>query len=369
MTPHATVTPSPAGPTTPIVNSYTEWEPLEEVIVGRADHAFIPRWHCSIEATMPKRHWSWFQAHGGSPFPAEVTAAAARELDAFSMMLEREGIKVRRPDPVDWSLPFQTPDFGPETGLYGAMPRDSLIVFGTEIVEAPMAWRSRYFEFRCFRSLLKEYFQAGARWTMAPRPQLSEASFNDGTDARPYDVQAGRSAVTEFEPVFDAADFCRVGRDVFCQLSQVTNRFGVAWLARHLEPTFRVHILEVTDPNAMHIDASFIPLAPGRLLRNPERIQHLPDMFRDWEILTPPPPAIPEEHPLYFTSRWLSLNVLSLDERRVVVEAGETPTIDFLKQNGFEPIPVPFRNFCSMGGAFHCATCDIRRRGTLQSYF
>ena len=29
----------------------------------------------------------------------------------------------------------------------------------------------------------------------------------------------------------------------------------------------------------------------------------------------------------------------------------------------------PFRNNYKYGGSFHCATVDIRRRGTLQSYF
>ncbi|MEE8305327.1 MAG: amidinotransferase, partial [Candidatus Tectomicrobia bacterium] len=105
------------------------------------------------------------------------------------------------------------------------------------------------------------------------------------------------------------------------------------------------------------------------LLLNAERATVLPPMFDAWEILHPPPPTIPDTHPLYFTSKWLSINVLSLDEERILVEEQEKPLIAFLKAHGFEPIPVPFRNFMSLGGAFHCATCDIRRRGTLQSYF
>ena len=32
---------------------------------------------------------------------------------------------------------------------------------------------------------------------------------------------------TEFEPVFDAAEFTRIGRDLFVQRSQVTNDFGI----------------------------------------------------------------------------------------------------------------------------------------------
>lgn len=352
----------------PVVNSYTEWDPLEEVIVGRAENACVPRWHPVLQATMPRKHWDFFRQNGGQLFPAEVLSAAERELDAFCRELEAQGVVVRRPEPVDWRETYATPDFPTETGLYSAMPRDLLLVVGDEIIEAPMAWRSRFFETRAYRPLLKHYFQQGARWTTAPRPQLGDASYSPREDGD-YDAQAGRSVITEFEPLFDAADFSRCGRDIFCQVTQVTNRFGIEWLRRHLGSAYRIHILEVDDPQAMHIDASFVPLAPGRLLLHPTRVPRLPAMFRDWEILTPPAPTVPASHPFYFSSSWLSLNLLSLDEERVFVEAAEKPMIDFLRRHGFEPIPMPFRNFGSLGGAFHCATCDIRRRGTLQSHF
>ena len=64
-------------------------------------------------------------------------------------------------------------------GLYAAMPRDYLMVVGEELIEAPMAWRSRYFEFRAYRSLLKDYFRRGAKWTAAPKPQMSDELYDE----------------------------------------------------------------------------------------------------------------------------------------------------------------------------------------------
>ena len=88
---------------------------------------------------------------------------AAEELDNLAAILEAEGVTVRRPEvkPGDFAQPFKTPDFESKCGLYAAMPRDILLVVGNEIIEAPMAWRSRYFEFRPYRSLIKEYFKKG----------------------------------------------------------------------------------------------------------------------------------------------------------------------------------------------------------------
>ena len=199
---------------------------------------------------------------------------------------------------------------------------------------------------------------------------------------------SGKFVTTEFEPVFDAAEFTRIGKDLFVQRSQVTNDFGIEWMRRHLGPKYNIHVLDFQDKNAMHIDGTFIPLGPGKLLVNPKRPcitgvsqkkftylgqeqdYKLPEMFKGWDIFVAQSPVLPAEHPLFFTSPWTaSCNIIMLDHKRVVCEASETPTIEAFKSWGFTPIPVPFRHFLPFGGSFHCATCDIRRTGELQSYF
>ena len=63
------------------------------------------------------------------------------------------------------------------------------------------------------------------------------------------------------------------------------------------------------------------------------------------------------------------MNLLSLDEERIIVEKRQEPLIKALKDWGFKPMACNFENYYPFGGSFHCATADIRRRGTLQSYF
>jgi glycine amidinotransferase len=119
----------------------------------------------------------------------------------------------------------------------------------------------------------------------------------------------------------------------------------------------------------MHVNATFLPLAPGKVLVNPERVHQVPELFAGWDVLVAPEPALPTDWPMYMCSRWISLNVLMLDERRVVVEANEKPLIAAFESWGFEPIPCPFRWVNTFGGGFHCATSDVRRRGALEDYF
>lgn len=348
------------------VLSFNEWDPLEEVVVGIIDGATVPPWDPMLQVTMPDDQWDFFRRHGGQTFPVERVEAARRELAEFVHILEGEGVTVRRPEPVDFARSYSTPDWE-STGLYAAMPRDLLLVVGDEIIECPLAWRSRALEVHAYRPLLVEYFRQGARWTSAPRPRLTDAQFDPA--ALEGDGETFHSYVTELEPVFDAADFVRCGRDLFVQRSHVTNSLGIEWLRRHLGEGYRIHEIEIRDAYPMHIDATFMPLAPGKLLINPERMKRVPDLFHSWEVREAPPPAFTDSHPLHMCSRWVSMNVVMLDEERVVVERQEEPLIRLFRDWGLTPIPCSFTNFYAFGGSFHCATLDVRRRGTLKSYF
>ena len=125
-----------------------------------------------------------------------------------------------------------------------ACPRDGFLIVGDEIIETPMAWRSRYFEPHAFRKLFKDYFAQGARWTATPRPELRDELFNYKW-TRPNKDEPLRYMITEFEPVFDAADFVRCGRDLFGIRSNVTNAAGFEWLRRHLaRDGYRIHELQ-----------------------------------------------------------------------------------------------------------------------------
>jgi glycine amidinotransferase len=140
---------------------------------------------------------------------------------------------------------------------------------------------------------------------------------------------------TEFEPVFDAAEFTRIGKDIFVQRSQVTNEFGIEWMRRHLGPQYNIHVLDFKDKNAMHIDGTFVPIAEGKVLINPKRPcitgekqktftfegvskdYHLPPMFKGWDIFVAKHSMLPADHPLFFTSPWVaSCNLLVIDHVR-----------------------------------------------------
>jgi len=189
------------------VSSHNEWDPLEEIIVGRLEGSVIPSNHPVVTCNIPGMA-AWGQSiAAGFRYPQLMLAPAQRELDGFVMLLESLGITVTRPVAIDHRKKFSTPDWS-SRGFCNTCPRDSMLVIGDEIIETPMAWPCRYFETHSYRPILKDYFRRGARWTSAPRPQLTDELFD--LDFRlPEKGGPMRYILTEFEPVFDAADFFR----------------------------------------------------------------------------------------------------------------------------------------------------------------
>ena len=95
------------------------------------------------------------------------------------LLLEKRGIKVDRPTPIDFNQKTSTPDWEAET-MFGCMPpRDVLLTVGNEILEATMSYRCRWFEYLCYRPLLKDYYNQdpNMRHESAPKPRLTDADY------------------------------------------------------------------------------------------------------------------------------------------------------------------------------------------------
>ncbi|MCX4673506.1 glycine amidinotransferase [Streptomyces sp. NBC_01381] len=366
---------------TPVVNSWNEWDHLKEVVVGSADGA-------CFEPTEPGNR-PQVRGREGAPFPtggksAEAVAQANAELDGLARLLESRGVSVRRPGRHDFGRALRTPHFEVANQYCAVCPRDVMITVGNEIVEATMSRRARYFEYEPYRHLVYEYWEADPRvgWTVAPKPTMSDAMYRQDfwewpVDERHRRMHSSEFCITQAEVVFDAADMSRFGRDIIVQESMTTNRAGIRWLKRVLEPKgFRVHPVHFPlDYFPSHIDCTFVPLRPGLVLTNPDRPirQDELSLFTDngWELIQAPEPVLTnDEMPLYCqSSKWLSMNVLSLSPTTVICEEQEKPLQDLLADQGLEVLTVPFRNVFEYGGSLHCSTWDIRRDGTREDYF
>ena len=312
-----------------------------------------------IQATMSAEHGHRFKAN--NPFPPENLLRAQEELDNFTHLLESLGIVVYRPDGVDWLK---------AGGYTGSMPRDGLMTVGSPLIEAPFAWRCRRHEIEMgYANIFAQLGVAGtARICRAPQIIGSDIVYEKGDIGLNGHAGSGDHwAINDSRPAFDAADFMRFGKTTIGQYSHVTNHKGVDYLKAIVPDSYTVEILDVTDEHAMHIDATLLPLREGLLVYNAERVteealrKHA--VFQNWDLHAYPYPMSPRDKsclPMYMCSPWLVLNALSLDEKRIVVEAIETRFASWLRdESEMEPVLLPFQHVNSIGGSFHCATADL----------
>ena len=362
------------------VNIYTEWAPLQEVLLGDFHNYSVPKqiddvdisfrsfFHDNVFAEVRKfaRYKLNVYAQDVKKYPEQIEAERDEDLDGLASLLQGMGIVVKRPRRMQVIQEVVTPNWTNVTSPCGNI-RDQFLVIGDEIIETSPLMRGRYFENDLVKHHLLDYFQRGARWTVAPRPMMLEESFDRSYfDENPPDVDASK-----FEIMFDGAQCLKFGRDIVFNVANENHRLGATWLQRHLTSRFRIHEVRITDN---HIDGMFLPLRPGVLLMKNEMYakRHLlPLPLQKWDVVR----FMDDERPntddcdVMLASKGINLNVLSLDERRVVINTGATRTIKELARRGFEPIPVRLRHSRLFSGAFHCSTLDIRRDEQLESYF
>lgn len=385
-----------------IVNTWNEWDPLKQVVLGTARGTQIPA---------PEPAWHYNNVNGGFPFgeygqfPEEMVDNACAQQDEFGRVMARRGIKVDRVVPHESMFRVQavsTPDWTQLNQRGISNPRDLFLPVGNEIIEATGSLRSRWYEYLALRPLFEKWFEEDPDfvWTSAPKPRLTNESYVKNyyydydevwDDAKKAEMQRkGQYQLTEKEPLWDAADACRAGKDIFLQPSAVTNRKGFDWLKRYLgRQGFRVHKIEFDTSVSQfyrpwHIDCSISLLRPGTAIvcpGKPPLTREAVELFKinDWELITAADPVYHWTDKLTLCNtikgqgqngaNWISMNVLSLDPKTVCVDANEGPFCEQLSRLGFEVLPIRYEAVFRFGGMLHCTTLDICREGGLEDYF
>ncbi len=342
-----------------LVSSYNEWDPLEEVIVGRAANAQIASQDISLFAV----EYGDSGSISGMPtgkYPASVISETEDQLDALVEMFQAHGVRVRRPDVCDHSKEFGSPDWK-TNGQYNYCPRDLFVVAGDTIIEAPMTLRARQYETNSYKPILRDYLDSGAKWIAAPRPLLLDEDYNTNVDR---DL-----AIAENDPIFDAANILRIGKDILYLVSDSGNRFGARWLQTTLGDEYRVHAIHGLY-NGTHVDTTITVVRPGLVVVNAERVcpHNLPKIFRKWDVI-----YLDDVQDIGFTglpyaSEWIGMNFMMLNPHTAVVDGSQTTLIKELGAYGVDCIPMKLSHARTMGGGMHCVTLDVRRRGVLEDY-
>ena len=338
----------------PGISSYTSWQPLEEVIVGRA---YSPDYFDFMTDSAVRSQLQ------------QILIETEEDLNALQRTIETYGARVHRPDLPNKDNFMQQQILG-QVPLPPLTPRDWQISLGDRLL--------RIIAMPELDSICDQF----ADQVVNPH----------GSHWDPACVLNGASA----------SCIVRVGVDVFFDNSAFLRPDQSGWIvANVLDSRYRTHEAR-TDG---HGDAVFAILKPGVILssKHDENL-HFDRDFPGWQVLrimdssidaamamgkfkydanpgawyvqgATPTPEFTAFVNTYLT-QWtgfvaetvFDVNCLVLDEENVIFSAYNKTVFDFCAQHRINPIISELRHSYFWDGGISCCTQDLRRRGGLERY-
>jgi N-dimethylarginine dimethylaminohydrolase len=303
-----------------MISSYNEYGTLRKIVVGDASYANWPVHDPVFRAEAEHTLWKETPLPSG-PVPQWIIDEANQDLQGLCAILTQYGVEVVRPN----TLNFQTHD-----GLYNYCPRDRFIVHGSTIIDPAMMYPCRDMEYQCYVDIL----ESADRIIRMPR--------NQGM-------------------VLDAANILRVEQNKWLFLESASgNRAAYEWLCEQL-PEVDIELCNFYA--GVHIDSTIVALNQNTFIVNGSRVSDatLPQMLRDRTVIYVNEVEPQGFHEYPYASKWIALNMLSIDSTSVIVDRHQTNLIQSLVRIGFNVIPYELRHSRTLGGGFHCVTLDLVR--------
>jgi glycine amidinotransferase len=320
------------------MKSQNEWDQLEKVIVGVADHATVPEIDKSVRTINYADREDISDVPVG-PYPQQVIDEANEDLEVFVNFLLNENVEVVRPK--------RTP-----TDYYNFCPRDVVFTHKDLTLVTPMP-------LKCRKDAWKPLIEHLDTTLIVPCHHQDELYTENCIGDK------DTLALTEVSPAFDAANILRANDDILYLVSNSGNIAGANLLQQILGDRAKVHLLQGVY-SYMHIDTTIAFLREGLMLLNPERIKSvdvLPEPFRNWDVIWCPQPVDIGHYPGYnHASEWVNMNLFSINPNLVALEEHQEPTRKELEKYGIECAMLPMRHGRTLSGIFHCVTLDINRK-------
>ena len=342
-----------------VIQSYTSWQPLEEVIVGRV---YTPEYFSFIKDPVIRGQMT------------QILEESNEDLDNLQRTIEQFGATVRRPDlpSLDQFMHMQLNSNG--VPIPPLTPRDWQITLGEKLL--------RVIHVNEMDNIINEYAKAD------PTAIVDPHGFNYDPDHVMVDA--------------NASCIVRVGTDVFFDRSEWLTDAHLEWIRDNvLDSRYRVKRAQTNG----HGDAVFAILKPGVIISSMHDADiNYKESFPGWEVCKVRDASIfaaievgkfkhenfngrwyvqgvePTSEFANFVDTWLNkwtgyvketvfdVNCLVLDESHVIFSAYNKEVFDFCKRHQIEPIICELRHKYFYDGGISCCTQDIRRCGPLETY-
>lgn len=336
-----------------LINSHTEFQPLQEVVVGRA---------------YPGEYFDYITDTEVRDHLMRLFDETEQDFQQLIHMLQQFGVTVVRPDIVS-KAQFQDLAVQGHFSMPPVTPRDHAITLGNVLFKNSAS--------TLYDSVMDHYERQGGQ-VLDPHNRTWNATH----------VMSNSSA----------SCILRLGRDIFFDQSDWFSREQSQWVEQHVlqDQGYRVHFMD-TDG---HSDAVFCIPKPGVILTTHHDkhmdyqrdfpgwtvfrieavrnliIQERTDQGIDWWAPGCDDSAKFKNYVDTYLNSWLGsihetvfdVNVLVVDESNVIFSHYNQELFAFCESQGINCHVSELRHRYFWDGGIHCCTLDIRRAGGMETY-
>lgn len=328
-------------------NEYSE---LKSVIVGRPDKANWPKGDIYFDRLIQLSTYEPKLKSG--PVPEQVIKQAGEDAYAFIDRLEDQGVKVYRPEIVDWKRTVAGLNHV-TTGMHSWSARDLLLAVGNMVIECPTPFVSRQHEHLAFQEIKNQAIADGCRWIAAPVARMEPAECV---------IKDGKIKLTERYPIFDAANVLKFDDKLLYLVSSTGNYAGAKWLQNVVGSEYEVVVWDNVY-NFAHIDSTVSVINHNTVMLNADRVsgEILPKFLKPFNKIWVHDCEASKFHKFPYASKWIGMNTLTINPETVFVDSVQKNLIKQLRDYGLNVIDIELRHSRTLGGGFHCMTCDLER--------
>lgn len=312
---------------------WTEWDPLEEVIVG------------DCKPTYP-----------GVSELDKILTETKEDLDNLANYLTRLGIRVHRPT-IGELQPNQ---------VYPIVPRDQYLVYADCIYQTYTSLRDRYWDGLCYYDIFRQLFNEGYNWISQPPPVLEPVTYSI---VSPYHHEYKNKLLWHTATMFKAGDSLIVND------YGPGNQNGYDWMEKNCREKL-IKNVDTKQERWGHIDQGFYMTDDDTVFC--VSIDWVPQCLRSKKIIElnnrtfnyqDSSVNLGTKMDLYtWLEQWQGLaqdtafesNVLVVDSTNIVSSI-ELPEVE---AHGITVHHVPIRHGLFWEAGIHCLTLDVRRQGS-----
>ena len=335
---------------------WTDWDPLEEVIVG----------DCYSPGDL-----DWFVESSLQDEFNTILAETKHDLDNLTALLQDLGVKVYRPRVFNYSHQIDIAAFSVQCPMAPVVPRDQYLVYGETVFQTYTSMTDRYLDSHSYYDIFKRLFDQGHNWLSQPAPNLRN-------------LPAGKNWMNQGRMIYDHlfhnqllwhnATMFKCGEHLITNTAGPGSQSGLQWMRRNLPENTVISNFNTKMNNWGHVDHGFFMINDDTVicvdkmfvpecLRNKkihEIHEYLPKTVVDINTTVS---QLLDSSKGYEQVVAFDTNVLVVDPNNIVFYQHMPKLFDFLSILSVKCHVAELRHRAFWAAGPHCVTLDIKRQG------